>query len=108
MLKKISVMRMEVRSAPIQDGPASPARDPGHAANRVDDAGMADRFQRRQVAGTGAIHEAGAKVESLLGGEPNGRQSRALAVGIRVPAAAREDCGCARQSSRNDMTQRTR
>src|SRR5437899_12973642 len=95
MLKKISVMRMEVGSAPIQDGPASPARDPSHTANRVDDAGMADRFQRRQVAGAVAIHEAGAQVEPLLGGEPNGRQSLALAVGIRLYHAAGEDRGCA-------------
>src|SRR2546428_13526149 len=103
MLKKISVMRMEVGSAPIQDGPASPARDPGHAADRVDDAGMADRFQRRQVAGAVAIHEAGAKVEHLLGGEPYGRQSLALAVVIRVHHTASEACVCALQSSRNDM-----
>src|SRR5207237_359482 len=80
MLKKISVIRMEVGSAPIQDGPASPARDPGHAANRVDDAGMTDRFQRRQVAGAVAIHEAGAKVEPLLGSEPNARQ-----IGLVAP-----------------------
>src|SRR5437867_7728252 len=103
MLKKISVMRMEVGSAPIQDGPASPARDPGHAATRVDDAGMADRFQRRQVAGAVAIHEAGAKVEPLLGGEPNGCQTLALAVGIRLYHAAGEDRVCALQPSRDDM-----
>src|SRR3989442_13643187 len=103
MLKKISVMRMEVRSAPIQDGPASPARDPGHAANRVDDAGMADRFQRRQVAGAVAIHEAGAKVEPLLDDEPNACQSLALAVGQRVHHAPGEDYFFAVQSSRNDM-----
>src|SRR5438132_11964082 len=101
MLKKISVMRMEVGSAPIQDGPASPARDPGHAATRVDDAGMADRFQRRQVAGAVAIHEAGAKVEPLLGGEPNGCQKLALAVRIRAHHAPGADRGCLPQSSVN-------
>src|SRR5437879_3918890 len=103
MLKKISVMRMERGLGPMKDGPAAPSRDPDHAADRIDNARMPDRFQHRQVAGTVAVHEAGAQVEPFLGGEPLGYQSLALAVGIRLDHTAGKDRVCALQPARDNM-----
>src|SRR5437867_4457322 len=54
---------------PTQNRPATPARDPRHPADRVDDSRMSDRFEHRQVAGAVPVHVAGGEIESAFRGK---------------------------------------
>src|SRR6266508_170331 len=54
--KDFSEAHGRLRLIPTQDGPAAFSGNAAHAANRVDDTRMADRFQHREIAGTVTVH----------------------------------------------------